>query len=161
MKCKSYRIVLALLVTVLCLAGCKGVKDIRITSVSIESISVRGFRGLDLSLFVGVDNPARQVQISEIDGSLVHSGKVIGKLAMDPFTLAAKTSQTYALKAKVSLAQGAGFKDLMMLTDQQELNNCTVDLNAKAKYGKNAAVPIRLKDIPLKELLERFGNEKN
>ena len=145
----------------LCLTGCKGVKDIRVTSVEVGSVSMKGFKGLDIFLKVGVDNPAKQVRISDIEGSLIHSGKVIGNLAMDPFILGGKTSDIYTLKATVSLAQGAGLKEIMMLADKNGLNGCTIDFSAKAKYGKNAPVQIKRKDIPLKELLDKLENEKN
>ena len=152
---------LLLLALLLGLTGCKDIRDIRVTSVEVESLSPRGFKSVDVFLKVGVDNPAKQVKISEIDGSVKHSGKVIGKLAMDPFILAAKSSEIYNFKANVSLAQGAGFKDLMLLASPDGLDGCTVDVSAKAAYGKGAAMPVKMKDIPLKELLDKFENEKN
>ena len=150
-----------MLAFVLCLTGCKNVKDIQVTSVEVESVSLKGMKSLDIFLKVGVDNPAKQVKISEIEGSLKHSGKVIGKLAMDPFILGARTSDIYMLKANVSLAQGAGLKELMVLASPDGLNGCTVDFSAKATVGKSAKMPVKMKDIPLKELLDKFENEKN
>ena len=91
----------------------------------------------------------------------MHSGKVIGKLAMDSFSLGAKTSDVYTLKANVALAKGAGLKELMLLASPDALNVCTVDVSAKAAYGKGKPMPVKLKDIPLKELLDRIENEKN
>ena len=83
---------LLLLALLLGLTGCKDIRDIRVTSVEVESLSPRGFKSVDVFLKVGVDNPAKQVKISEIDGSVKHSGKVIGKLAMDSFILGARTT---------------------------------------------------------------------
>ena len=167
--CKHYNVrrktanILAyiMLAFVLCLTGCKNVKDIQVTSVEVESVSLKGMKSLDIFLKVGVDNPAKQVKISEIEGSLKHSGKVIGKLAMDSFILGARTADVYTLKANVSLVQGAGFKELMLLAAPDGLDGCTVDFSAKATYGKAAVMPIKMKDIPLKELLDKFENEKN
>jgi hypothetical protein len=150
-----------MLAFVLCLTGCKNVKDIQVTSVEVESVSLKGMKSLDIFLKVGVDNPAKQVKISEIEGSLKHSGKVIGKLAMDSFILGARTADVYTLKANVSLVQGAGFKELMLLAAPDGLDGCIVDFSAKATYGKAAVMPIKMKDIPLKELLDKFENEKN
>ena len=150
-----------MLAFVLCLTGCKNVKDIQVTSVEVESVSLKGMKSLDIFLKVGVDNPAKQVKISEIEGFLKHSGKVIGKLAMDSFILGARTADVYTLKANVSLVQGAGFKELMLLAAPDGLDGCTVDFSAKATYGKAAIMPIKMKDIPLKELLDKFENEKN
>ena len=150
-----------MLAVMFCLTGCKSVKDIQVTSVDVESVSLKGMKGLDIFLKVGVDNPAKQVKISEIEGSLMHSGKVIGKLAMDPFILGARTADIYTLKANISLAKGAGFKELMLLAAPDGLDGCTVDFSAKATYGKVTTMPIKMKDIPLKELLDKFENEKN
>jgi hypothetical protein len=80
---------------------------------------------------------------------------------MDSFILGAKTADVYTLKANVSLAQGAGFKELMVLASPDGLNGCTIDFSAKATYGKSAVMPVKMKDIPLKELLDKFENEKN
>ena len=91
----------------------------------------------------------------------MHSGKVIGKLAMDPFILGAKMSDVYTLKATVSLAEGAGLMDLMVLMDKKGLDRCTIDFSAKAAYGKVAPMQIKKKDIPLKKLLDKIENEKN
>ena len=150
-----------MLAFMLCLTGCKNIKDIQVTSVEVESVSLKGMKGLDIFLKVGVDNPAKQVKISEIEGSLKHSGKVIGRLAMDSFILGARTADVYTLKANVFLAQGAGFKELMLLASPTGIDECTVDFSAKATYGKAAVMPIKKKDIPLKELLDKFENEKN
>ena len=155
------RLAFLLLAFMLCLAGCKGVRDIRVNSVEVQSVNIRGLKGLDIHFAAEVCNPAKQVRLSEIEGQVIQSGKVIGKLAMDPFILAPKSIETYNLKANVALAQGAGFKDLMLLMDPDKLNECTVDVSAKAAYGKGAPVPVRKKNIPLKELLNSIGNEKN
>ena len=45
----------------LCLSGCNKVRQINVTSVDIESVSMRGFRGIDVFLAVGIDNPAMQI----------------------------------------------------------------------------------------------------
>ena len=152
---------LMILAVVLCLSGCKDIRDIKVTSMNVESISPRGFKSLDIFLSVRVENPARQVRISEVDGSLIHSGKIIGKLAVDPFVLTARSSDTYMLKANVSLAKGAGLKDLMVIASPEGLNACTVDVTAKAAYGRGAPMPVKMKNIPLKELLDNIDNEKN
>ena len=158
---KHRGLVFLLIAFMLALAGCKDIKDIRVTSVKLESISMRGFKSVDLHLSAEVDNPARQIKLTEIDGSLIYSGKVIGRLAMDPFILAPKSLEIYNLKANVALAQGAGFKDLMILADPVKLNECTVDVSAKATYGKGAPMYVKRKNIPLKELLNSIANEKN
>ena len=143
------RLAFLLLAFMLCLAGCKGVRDIRVNSVEVQSVNIRGLKGLDIHFAAEVCNPAKQVRLSEIEGQVIQSGKVIGKLAMDPVILVAKSTE--------SLAEGAGLKELMEFKPEK----CTVDLSARAALGKGAPVPVKMKDIPLKELLNTIGNEKN
>lgn len=155
------KLAFCLLAVMLCAGSCKKVQDIRVTSFEIMSLTPRGFKGLDISVLVGVDNPAKTVTVSEIEGQIKHSGKVIGNVAADPFSLTAKSSEKYNLKANVSLAQGAGIKELMMLASPNGLDECTVDVSAKVTYGKTAPMTLKKKDIPLKKLLDKFENESN
>ena len=162
MKVKIINILAILMLgMMLGLTGCRGVKDIVIDSVELESLSTKGLKSVDVFLKVGVDNPAKQVKIFDVDGSLKYSGKVIGKLAMDPLILGARTADVYVVKATVSIAQGAGLKDFMILMDKKGLDMCTIDISARATLGKAAPVQIRKKDIPLKKLLDKIENEKN
>lgn len=153
---------LAVIVIVLmsALCGCQKLKDIKVTSVKVESLQMKGFRGADIVLAVGVDNPSVKVSVSEIEGSLKHSGKVIGRLAMSPFILKARTKDVYRLEAELSIAEGVGLKELMVLANPSSLNECTVDISAKAKAGGSGRRPVEVKNIPLKELLEQVSNEK-
>lgn len=158
---KHRGLVLLMMAFMLALTGCKDIKDIRVTSVDLESVSPRGFKSIDIYLSAEVYNPAKQVKLSEIEGTIAHSGKVIGKLAVDPIVLAAKSSEKYNVKANAALVQGAGFKELMVLASPGGLDECTIDISAKAAYGKGASLPVNMKNIPLKELLNSIGNEKN
>ena len=127
------RLVLALLcAAVMCLAGCGDVRDIKVTSVDIENISLNGFRGADVDLAVGIDNPAFRVELSEIEGSLKLSGKVLGRMTMAPFVLHARSTEIYHLKTTATIEQGVTLMELMALTDMETLSKCTVDVSVRA-----------------------------
>ena len=153
-------VVLALVSAIFLLGGCQKIKDIRVTSAKIESLSIRGLRGADIALAIGVDNPAGQIDLSEIEGELKHSGKVLGRVAVAPVILKPKTQETYHIEATVSIAEGAGLRDLMMFTDLKKLGECMVDVSAVAKIKGAGKKKVVLNDIPLKELLEKVSNEK-
>ena len=155
------RLALALLcAAVMCLTGCGDVRDIKVTSVNIENISLNGFRGANVDLAVGIDNPAFRVELSEIEGALKHSGKVLGRLAMDPFTVQGRSAEIYHLKALLTIGEDATLRDLLKLTDMTMLNECMIDISLKARLKNGVAAPIEIKDIPLKKLLNSTGNEK-
>ncbi len=138
---------------VLTLTSCNKVKDIKVTSVKIEAIAPQGLQGLNVFLAVGIDNPAFQVGLEDINGALKHSGKVLGRATMDSFVLWARSAEVYHLRAFVKLGEDATLKDLLMLTDAERLEECMVDVSARIRLKNGTAVPLNIKDIPLKKLL--------
>lgn len=163
MKNKSLKpVILILSAVIFFLTGCSSinkVKEIQVTSLAIEKIAPAGLKSLDVYLAVGIDNPAFQIGLSEINGSLTHSGKVLGRLAMDPVTVFGKSAEIYHLKANVSLAEEAGLRDLMILADPAKLNECMVNIAVRATLKNGMSLPIDLKDIPLKKLLTSSNDE--
>lgn len=153
--------ILLMLAAVMSLSGCRKIRDISITSVALEAISPAGMRSLDVYLAVGIDNPAMQIELTDIQGALKYSGKIIGRLAMDPVKVQARSAEIYHVKANVSLAEGAGLKDLMVLMNEEALNSCLIDVSVRPKLKSGLSAPINLEDIPLKKLLDSAGNEKN
>ena len=136
MKIKSFVLAFAALVV---LAGCadiKRLKNLEVKSVSLDSFKPRGLRGATLTLLVEVDNPGAQVSLSEISADVEHSGKVLGKVAVDPFTLQGKTTDTYRLEAELSLAEGVNVFELGKLLDKKTLDNMTVDVSADVRIKK-------------------------
>ena len=115
---------------------------------------------MNVYVAVGIDNPAFQIGLEDIQGTLKHSGKIIGRLAMDPFIVQARSAEIYHLRGLVTLGEEATLRDLMMLMDAARLNECMVDVSLKARLKNGVAAPINVKDIPLKKLLDSTGNEQ-
>ena len=154
MKIRSMILALAALFV---LAGCadiKRLKDLEVESVALENFKPRGFRGATLTLLVEVDNPGVQLSLSEISGEIEHSGKVLGKVAVDPFTLQGKTTDTYRLEAELSLAEGVNVFELGKLLDKKTLNDMTVDVSADVRIKKGKTRTMKFNDLPVKKLTE-------
>ena len=152
--------ILVVSVMALALAGCGKVKDITVTSLQLESIAPQGLKVIDVYMAVGIDNPAFQIGLEDIHGSLKHSGKVLGRVTMDPMVLQRKSAEIYHVKAFLSLGEDARLRDLLMFTNIEKLYECTVDVSATPRLKSGLGTPITLKDIPLKKLLEDDENEK-
>ena len=148
-------------VMTICLTGCGRVKDITVTSVKLESIAPQGLKGVNVYLAVGIDNPAFQIGLEDIHGALKHSGKVLGRMTMDPMVLQRRSAEIYHVKAFVSLGEDARLRDLLMLTDMNKLNECTIDVSATPRLKSGLGTPLTIKDISVKKLLENDDNEKN
>ena len=137
----------------LCLSGCGDIRDLEVTSVKVESIIPNGFRGVNVGLAVGVDNPAFQVGLSEIEGSLKLSGKVLGRMTMDPFVLQARSAEVYHLNASLNIEPGATLADILSLMDKETLNKCLVDVSVRATLKGGISKRLNFNDIPLTDLL--------
>ena len=149
-----HKLSLALLFTaVLCLSGCGDVRDIAVTSVEVESITPNGLRGVNVGLAVGIDNPAFQVELSEIEGSLKLSGKVLGRMTMDPFTLRARSAEIYHFRTSLNIEQGVTLTEILSLMDMETLNKCMVDVSVKATLKGGVSKRLKYNDIPLTDLL--------
>mgnify|MGYP002512325112 FL=1 len=149
-------LILLLSVMLLALSGCKSVrnvKNISVSSVKVEAIAPQGLQGINVFLAIGVDNPAMQITLENINGALKYSGKVLGRVSVDPFTLQARSAEIYHLRAFVTLGEDATLKDLLMLADMTKLQECMVDVSATPRLKSGLGAPINLKDIPLKKLL--------
>lgn len=157
------RLVAALLVAAaLCLSGCNPidkVKQIKVTSVQIEAISPVGLRSINVWLAVGIDNPAFFVGLSDISGALKLSGKVLGRVAMDPFDLRARSAEIYHLKANVSIEKGVSFSEVLELLDMETLNKCTLDVSVKGTVKGGISKVFNVNEIPMKKLLDQAANE--
>lgn len=158
MKNKRFMTLIVAVVTmIICLSGCSGIKkleDIKVTSANIESMTPDGLRGVRLGLAVGVDNPGVQVSLSEISCSFKHSGKVLGMVAVDPFTLHARTEEVYNLKADISLSENTSLFDLGRLMNKAVLEEAVVDFSANVRLKGGIFRKLVYNDIPVKKLLE-------
>ena len=148
-----YAVLLAM-VAMTALCGCSKYKQIRPVSAELESIVPGGFRSVSATLAVEIDNPAGQVRLSEIEGIVSRSGKVFGRVAVDPFILEARSLEKYRLNAVLSLDGDVTLIDVMSLLKGKAVEEITVDLHAKVSLKGGASKRVALEDLPLKELYE-------
>lgn len=159
-KRTAVRILVAVLgMALLTLPGCRKYEQIRVISGKVESVSLNGFGAVDVTLLVGVDNPAGKVIVRNAEGTVKRFGKIIGKVALVPFELMPRTMADYSVKAHVELAIGVRLKDIMALMSPSGLEDCLVDIEMSGTVS-GVTVKRRFSDVPLKKLLENKINEK-
>ena len=99
--------ILLLVVAVLLVAGCspaKKVKDIRLTSWEIRDVKPQGFRGLNATIAVGIDNPAMSVTIDRLEGLIHTNEKEFARFeTTSGIQLAGKSEQVYEVPCSFSL----------------------------------------------------------
>ena len=151
------KMLIPVLLTLFLAVGCADIKkleDIEIDSVRVEELKPRGLRGATVTLLVEVDNPGAQLSLSEISALIEHSGKVLGNVAVDPFTLQGKTVDTYRLDVELTLAEGTSILDLGKFLDKKKLDNMTVDVSADVRIRKGKTRTMKINDLPLKKLID-------
>lgn len=147
-------IVLAVAVILITCTGCSSYRDIKINSAKVESLSPYGIRKADVDLAVEIDNPTVRVKLYDMEATLEHSGKVLGKITLDPFILKGRTVETYNLKGHMSLDKNLTLADLMVVLDKNFMDNCVVDFTVKGKVGGALTKTVTRNDVPLKKLLK-------
>ena len=113
-----------------------------------------GLRSVAVTIAVEVDNPASQVKLSDIEGTVCHSGKVFGRVTVDPFVLEARSLETYHLAAVLTLDGDISLLDLMSLLKGNVIEESTIDFYAKASLKGGVSKKLEFKQLPLKELYE-------
>ena len=63
---RKFAIILLAAITVILAGGCSKMKNVRVTSCKLESVSPSGLRSLDARLGIGIENPGREFTISGI-----------------------------------------------------------------------------------------------
>ena len=151
-KFSTLFVIVCLMLSVL--TGCEQKRQIEITGGNIESVSMSGMRPVNLGMMVSINNPYGKLEIREADGVLMHFGKVIGKMTLDPFVVNKKTEEEYHVKANFTLEETMGLRQIMQFVNVNVLNECTVDFHVKARLG-GVQVQKKYKNISMKELFER------
>ena len=149
-------LVAAMLVSI---TSCNKFKDIKINDANVTKISPYGLRGLDVRLAVEIDNPAPLVNLSDMEADVKYCGKVLGKVTLDPFTMKARSVETYDLKAKMQLDEKVTLYDMLMVLDKNFTENCVLDITVKGKLRGGISKTITQNDVPLKKLI-KYGKKK-
>ena len=149
-------LVAAMLVSV---TSCNKFKEIKVNDAKVTKLSPYGLRGLDVALAVEIDNPAPLVKLSDMEATVKYCGKVLGKVTLDPFTMNARSVETYNLKAKMQLDEKVTLYDMLMVLDKNFTENCVLDITAKGKLRGGVSKTITQNDVPLKKLI-KYGKMK-
>ena len=144
---------IAICVTLTALTSCNNSKEVEFVGGKIESVSFSGMRSLDMGFALTIINPRGNIEIRQADGVLMHFGKVIGKLTLDPFEVEKKSQEEYHIKANFTLDKDVSALEIMKFLNVNKINECTADIYIKLRVG---GIPVqkKYKDVPMKELFE-------
>ena len=138
------------------LSGCavSKLKDIEVTSCSLESYSLRGFKGVEAVVCVGIDNPSIQFKITDLEGVIKYNGENLAKYTADSLQVEGKCSKVYDISCSAALADGVGLVRLMSIAQNRTLEGFTTDVQARLSLTNGKGKMLKFKNIDLAKLVE-------
>lgn len=136
---KNLRHIGILIVAALLLSGCgvSKIKEISLTSMGIKYIVPTSSRTMDAKLILGIDNPARNISVQDIAGTIFYDQKPIANFITGNLELEGKTLQDYELPCSVTLADGVSLLDILVIAAKGSLEDLTADVDVQAALRKN------------------------
>ena len=109
------RHIMAAVALVCALVGCSAVKkaavdklkEIEVTSFSVEKVTPKGLKALDASFYVGVHNPTIKLELTDVTARLFYKDSELGSFVLDPFTIDGHTDKIYLLTGHATLSSAA------------------------------------------------------
>ena len=155
--CKIWFRVLAAVILALAVTACSGLRNIRITSVSLESLRITSSNSLEASILVGVDNPSGNVSVSSLCAVLKYDGEVIANATAPDIELEGNSSLEYRLPCKAELADNISLLKAGMILAGADPKEVSADLSLSLTPRGGHTKSMNFKDLDLTGLLQ--GNE--
>ena len=156
MRNRKVLFIISALFLLIAVSGCnyKKLKEIRATSWSLESVSLRGLRSLQANLALELDNPSMKVTLKDIKGVIYYEGEPFVNYTMDPITLAAKSAQVYQCTCLLELDPSKSILDVLATLPNLSTEKMTTDISAKAKV-KGISKSFAFKNVPVKRFMKK------
>ncbi len=142
-------IALALLMPVI---ACVNYKKVKLTSVSIGSVSPSGLKSVDGTVKIGIENNSCEFTIQDIQGTVYRSGTEIGTFTADDVTVATG-SATYTVGGNLSINSNISIIEIISIAAKFKIDDFTMDLTLKVKPKGGAAVKVSRENIAVSDLI--------
>ena len=150
--------IIAAVAMVAFIAGCgslRKVQDIKVTSVALESYSLKGLRSADAVLAVGIDNPTFAFTVTRLDGVLKYKGEEVAVYTADTVSVDRQCVKVYDVPCTAILGEGVTLMQVMQIVRQGNLEGLTTDIEAKVKLKNGAGTKLKFKDLDLQKMAEK------
>ena len=153
----SHMVLILLIALSPAICGCGGVekvKDIKVTSVGVESYSFGGSRTINAVLALGIDNPTFAFKVTDLNGILKYKGEDFAFYSADTIKVDKKCSKVYDLPCSATLSDGVSLRKALQIAQGNSLEGFTTDVEAKVRLKSGAGTTLRFKDLDIKQMAE-------
>lgn len=153
---KKFSIIFLALFALL-LSSCSGFREVEVTSCKVKSVVPKGLTGIQVNLEVGILNPAPSFYITDLEGTAKLRGLPCLTFEAEPFKVEGHTNDSYRIAVVGHVDKNFSVFDLAgIIADVSRLNDVTVDVRGRAKLDGGLSKKIGMKDVPLREVLNKF-----
>lgn len=148
--------ILRILVLALCLpvlASCSGVKDIKVSSCSIMSITPNGLKALNAMLALGIDNPIMAFRIEDLDGEIKRGEISFATFSAGDLPVERKCVKVYPLSCSGAIDRSVSLLDMLKIAASGDFSDFTVNLNVRIKLKCGIGAKLHFKDIKVTDLM--------
>lgn len=153
---KNILIYIAVALSIFMVEGCSRVRDIKVTSCKLISVSPSGLKSMEGILEVGVDNPSVKFRLDDIEGKIYRNGEILAYITADPVEIAGRTRALYDVKGKAAIAPGVSVLTLLGMVRGVDPKEFTIDISAKVK-ARGIGKTVERKGIPLTDLMDEVN----
>lgn len=142
-----------LLLAVMCMAevscGIAKVKDIKVNSFDVKYITPTSARSLDAVLLVGIHNPATNIVISGLEGTVKYGGREIAVVQAGTIPLEKKSDKVYEVPCTASLVDGVSLLSLFPIFAAQSPQNLSADVHLRVALKSGAGTDLVFNDLTI------------
>ena len=148
---RKLKLAILALTAVLCCCSCNPYLKLELRSAALKEVNLFS-NPVKAVVALDVYNPSRELEITEIQGTLKLEEKALLHFKTDTLLLERRSLNTDYLNLELTLAEGVGDFSLMGLLQAQDLSTLSVDVSATTKDCLGIRHRKQLVDFKLSEL---------
>ena len=128
-------------------------------SCSLESVSPSGLKSVDARLDLDVYNPAREIHITDIAGTVYYNDEEFGHFTASPVTVPGRATSDVPVELDAALDGSMGLIQLISLASRFDPDEFTVDVSLKIRIKGGVKKKIDLKGLPVSDFFRKVEYE--
>ena len=157
------RLFIVMAMALILLSGCKGrsLKDIKVNSLEIVSLSPHGLRDIDAVVRLTVYNPSMGFELTDVLGLLKYKGEDAVIITADQVMVTGKAEKTYTIPLHGTIADDFNPFQLLNLMNRSggekkiNLDDVTLDLSLRPALRGGFGTTVVKKDIHVSDFLKK------
>ena len=158
---KRLFIILAVILPLLSACGGRSLKDIRVDSVEIVSLTPHGLRDIDAVVRFTVHNPSMGFELTDVLGKIKFKGQEAVTISADQLIVAGNADKTYTVPIHGTISDDFNPFKLLGLVNGRggeptfNLDDLSVDLSLRRALRGGIGTTVVKKDIRISDFIEK------